>query len=200
DLRALRSTPRGRRPRRGQRRPPRRDAAPEPRQRRLVPRPPAARQRLRGGRQPVSLLARQPADPHHRGHGQTHRAAARRRGPLRAAAHRRPRARVMNQPEGHRSGLTVGCGRSAVAQRRSPCRSDASYLPAGLGLATRVDRPTRRGWMPSVAGGIAAALVALAIYLGSRGLRYFDAALIGYATATVFLAFGVHYRYAVWVA
>jgi hypothetical protein len=54
--------------------------------------------------------------------------------------------------------------------------------------------------MPSVAGGIAAALVALAIYLGSRGLRYFDAALIGYATATVFLALGVTYRYAVWVS
>src|SRR4029453_15391078 len=54
--------------------------------------------------------------------------------------------------------------------------------------------------MPSLAGGVAAALVALAIYLGSRGLRYFDAALVGYATATVFLAFGVVYRYAVWVS
>src|SRR5919106_1702412 len=54
--------------------------------------------------------------------------------------------------------------------------------------------------MPSVAGGVAAVLVALAIYAGSRGLRYFDAALVGYATATVFLAFGVVYRYAVWVS
>src|SRR5215216_5250811 len=54
--------------------------------------------------------------------------------------------------------------------------------------------------MPSLAGGIAAAAVAVAIYLGSRGLRYFDAALVGYATATVFLAFGVVYRYAVWVS
>ena len=54
--------------------------------------------------------------------------------------------------------------------------------------------------MLSVAGGAAAALVALVIYLGSRGLRYFDAALVGYATATVFLAFGVVYRYAVWVS
>jgi hypothetical protein len=40
----------------------------------------------------------------------------------------------------------------------------------------------------------------LAIYAGSRGLRYFDAALVGYATATVFLAFGVTYRYATWVS
>jgi hypothetical protein len=54
--------------------------------------------------------------------------------------------------------------------------------------------------MPSLAGGIAAAAVAVVIYLGSRGLRYFDAALVGYATATVFLAFGVVYRYAVWVS
>lgn len=44
-----------------------------------------------------------------------------------------------------------------------------------------------------------AALLALAIYLGSGGLRYFDAALIGYATATIFLAFGVSYRYVMWV-
>jgi hypothetical protein len=33
--------------------------------------------------------------------------------------------------------------------------------------------------MPPAAGGTAAALVALAIFLGSRGLRYFDAALVG---------------------
>ena len=47
---------------------------------------------------------------------------------------------------------------------------------------------------------MAAVVVALVIYAGSRGLRYFDAALVGYATATVFLAFGVTYRYAVWVS
>jgi hypothetical protein len=63
-----------------------------------------------------------------------------------------------------------------------------------LWLATYVQRRASRSWLPSLAGGIAAALVAFAIYLGSRGLRYFDAALVGYATATVFLAFGVTYR------
>ena len=36
---------------------------------------------------------------------------------------------------------------------------------------------------PSVAGGAAALLVALGVWVGSRGLRYFDAALIGYARA-----------------
>ena len=64
-----------------------------------------------------------------------------------------------------------------------------------------VNAPQRRlAIWPSVAGGAAALLVALAIWVGSRGLRDFDAALVGYATATVFLAFGVVYRYAVWVS
>jgi hypothetical protein len=52
----------------------------------------------------------------------------------------------------------------------------------------------------SVAGAAAAVTTAAAIWLGSRNLRYFDAALVGYATATVVLAFGVVYRYAVWVS
>ncbi len=48
--------------------------------------------------------------------------------------------------------------------------------------------------------GIAAALALVAaIYLGSRGLRNFDSALIGYAVALVFLAFGVAYRYTMWL-
>ena len=51
----------------------------------------------------------------------------------------------------------------------------------------------------SVIAAIAALVVTAAIFLGSGGLRHFDAALIGYATATIFLAFGVTYRYAVWV-
>jgi hypothetical protein len=39
----------------------------------------------------------------------------------------------------------------------------------------------------------------LAIYAGSRGFAHFDAALIGYAVATVFLTFGVTYRYVTWI-
>ncbi|MEU9122890.1 MFS transporter [Streptomyces sp. NPDC048506] len=45
-----------------------------------------------------------------------------------------------------------------------------------------------------------ALLLVLAIVLGSRMLRNFDAALLPYAVATVFLAFGVAYRYTVWVS
>jgi hypothetical protein len=54
--------------------------APDPRQRRLIPRRPAARQRLRGRRHPAPRVARQPAAPHHRGHDETNRAAARQGG------------------------------------------------------------------------------------------------------------------------
>jgi len=64
--------------------------------------------------------------------------------------------------------------------------------------------PLHRRWPASVpaslAGAAAAAGTAAAIWLGSRNLRHFDAALVGYATATVMLAFGVVYRYAVWVS
>lgn len=46
---------------------------------------------------------------------------------------------------------------------------------------------------------VVAVLLSAAIFFGSNSLRHFDAALVGYATATVFLVFGVTYRYVVWV-
>lgn len=42
-------------------------------------------------------------------------------------------------------------------------------------------------------------VLVLAIYLGSRELRDFDAALVVYAGASVFAAFGLGYRYAMWL-
>jgi hypothetical protein len=48
-------------------------------------------------------------------------------------------------------------------------------------------------------GGLAAALVIAGIYVGSRRLRDFDPALVSYAGATVFAAFGIGYRYAMWL-
>jgi hypothetical protein len=39
----------------------------------------------------------------------------------------------------------------------------------------------------------------LAIVVGSRRLAHFDAALVGYTFATLFAAFGVSYRYAMWL-
>ncbi|MFI9005235.1 MFS transporter [Streptomyces sp. NPDC053541] len=52
----------------------------------------------------------------------------------------------------------------------------------------------------ALAGVAVSALLILAIVLGSRLLRDFDSALLPYAVATVFLAFGVAYRYTVWIS
>ncbi|MEO6418552.1 MAG: MFS transporter [Polyangiaceae bacterium] len=48
-------------------------------------------------------------------------------------------------------------------------------------------------------GFVAATLVMAGIYLGSRQLRDFDAALVAYAGASVFSAYGIGYRYAMWL-
>src|ERR1700730_3045925 len=48
-------------------------------------------------------------------------------------------------------------------------------------------------------GLLAAGLVVAGIYFGSRGLKDFDPALVSYAGATVFAAFGVGYRYTIWL-
>ncbi len=55
----------------------------------------------------------------------------------------------------------------------------------------------RGAWM---GGLIAAAVVVVGIYFGSRELRDFDAALVAYAGASVFCAFGLGYRYAMWLS
>ncbi|MFB7029529.1 MULTISPECIES: MFS transporter [unclassified Streptomyces] len=52
----------------------------------------------------------------------------------------------------------------------------------------------------SLVGAVVSALLIVAIVLGSRMLRDFDSALLPYAVATVFLAFGVAYRYTVWIS
>jgi nitrate reductase gamma subunit len=51
----------------------------------------------------------------------------------------------------------------------------------------------------SVIAAVMTVLFGLAIYAGSEQLAWFDSALIGYATATLFLTFGVTYRYVTWV-
>jgi len=45
---------------------------------------------------------------------------------------------------------------------------------------------------------VSAALAGL-IVVGSRNLNHFDAALVGYTFATLFAAFGISYRYAMWL-
>ena len=48
-------------------------------------------------------------------------------------------------------------------------------------------------------GLVTAGLVIVGIYVGSRRLRDFDAALVAYAGASVFAAFGLGYRYGMWL-
>jgi hypothetical protein len=48
-------------------------------------------------------------------------------------------------------------------------------------------------------GALFAALVVVGIFVGSRQLKDFDAALVPYAGATVFATFGLAYRYAMWL-
>ncbi len=47
---------------------------------------------------------------------------------------------------------------------------------------------------------ISALVLILLIFIGSRGLRDFDSALIGYAVATVFTLAALAYRYTLWIA
>src|SRR5580765_5521507 len=48
-------------------------------------------------------------------------------------------------------------------------------------------------------GLVIASVVLAGIYVGSRRLRDFDAALVPYAGASVFSAFGLGYRYWMWL-
>src|SRR6476646_5740924 len=48
-------------------------------------------------------------------------------------------------------------------------------------------------------GLFTAGLLAVAIFVGSRNLRHIDAALVGYTFACLFSAFGLGYRYAMWL-
>src|SRR5262245_36287146 len=52
----------------------------------------------------------------------------------------------------------------------------------------------------ALAWGVVAVVVAIVlVVLGSAGLRWFDAALVGYLFGTLFAIFGVTYRYTVWL-
>src|SRR6478672_11893010 len=58
---------------------------------------------------------------------------------------------------------------------------------------------TREQVRAGASGVIATTVLAALIVLGSRNLRHFDAALVGYTFATLFAAFGITYRYAMWL-
>jgi hypothetical protein len=58
---------------------------------------------------------------------------------------------------------------------------------------------TRRAFPATVLAIVSALLLVLLIFLGSRGFRDFDSALIGYAVATVFAIAAIVYRYTLWI-
>jgi MFS transporter, NNP family, nitrate/nitrite transporter len=73
--------------------------------------------------------------------------------------------------------------------------SDAEWTRS-LPVAARqtLERIRAAAWAALIAAGLAAAIV-----VGSRNLQHFDAALVGYTFATLFAAFGISYRYAMWL-
>ncbi|HUG74677.1 MAG TPA: MFS transporter, partial [Acidimicrobiia bacterium] len=60
-------------------------------------------------------------------------------------------------------------------------------------VKTRLDR---RG---VASGSVAVVVLLVLVYLGSEGLRWFDAALVPYLFGTLLAAFAVVYRYVVWL-
>jgi nitrate/nitrite transporter NarK len=65
-------------------------------------------------------------------------------------------------------------------------------LPVGARQA--LERVRAGAW-----GTLVTAALGAAIVVGSRNLDHFDAALVGYTFATLFAAFGISHRYAMWV-
>lgn len=104
-----------------------------------------------------------------------------------------PRAAAEQPEPGIRTGTSGG------TDGRQPGRGTPA---AGPSLAARAARrlPRTVSGRATLAGAAVSGLLILAIVFGSRLLRDFDSALLPYAVATVFLAFGVTHRYTVWVS
>lgn len=58
---------------------------------------------------------------------------------------------------------------------------------------------TRRELPAATLAALAASVLVALIYIGSRGLKDFDSALVGYAVASVFALAAVVYRYTLWI-
>ena len=82
-----------------------------------------------------------------------------------------------------------------VANQRVFRPGDVAWTQS-LPVAARqaLERVRAGAWAALVTATLAAAIV-----VGSRRLQHFDAALVGYTFATLFAAFGISYRYAMWL-
>ena len=56
-----------------------------------------------------------------------------------------------------------------------------------------------RRYSPAIFAAAAAGILLLLMYVGSRGFRDFDPALIGYAVASLFACAAIVYRYSLWI-
>lgn len=73
--------------------------------------------------------------------------------------------------------------------------------PRSAATRATVRPPQRTGTaLARAVGLLVAGVVVLGIYAGSRGFKDFDTALVSYAAATVVAAFGLGYRYAIWLS
>jgi nitrate/nitrite transporter NarK len=80
--------------------------------------------------------------------------------------------------------------------------NDRIFHPGDVLWRSRLPVAARRGVDRARAAAWASAvtlLLAAAIVVGSRSLAHFDAALVGYTFATLFAAFGITYRYSMWI-
>ena len=68
-----------------------------------------------------------------------------------------------------------------------------------LGADRSAGRPSQRDLPAAALATLAAGVLIGLIYLGSRGLRDFDSALVGYAVGTVFAVAAIVYRYTRWI-
>ncbi|MFF5286695.1 MFS transporter [Streptomyces sp. NPDC013171] len=80
----------------------------------------------------------------------------------------------------------------------APAPGPAPGVTADGGPSPQAPAAVRRRAV--LAGTAVSVLLILAIVFGSRLLRDFDSALLPYAVATAFLAFGIAYRYTVWIS
>src|SRR5579883_3040612 len=113
-------------------------------------------------------------------------AAGRERTIVSIRATERPQERTQAQVEAGRMAQTT-MGRESKRATRIETR--------GAPLRERVAPRTKA----IIAGVVAGAIVVGLIAAGSRGFHWFDAALIGYAVATVFAVAAVTYKYTFWL-
>src|SRR6185436_12536063 len=84
--------------------------------------------------------------------------------------------------------------RAPNGRTRRVAPSRPTIYTAAVIRSVRADVARSIGWGLSISF-----LVLAGIYFGSRRLRDFDVALVPYAGASVFSAFGLGYRYSMWL-